>query len=386
MHSSRVKYELQEIEQIISSVARIRSAKRAGFEAIENNIQAELDRIRLTLINEIFGLCDERHLERYIQYHQRALIRLMDESVRCINTTESIVRKVYQQCYRMLADLLRFIEKHFAKYFDQNAKAPESYIAMVKNDMQAAIEVLDKDLLARDAGVEVTQAVLYALRRIADANHEVTYREVLYAKELEGELSALISNHSSGVNIDDELRSLMWYINNNSAFAFTCNTQHIDAVVNEAETRNEKIEKLSYFLKRVNQAQVKPGMGYNVYAMPLTDQLKAYIKEEIEHLQRIHHLAPSANTAHVFSSAKIQLEMSVAQAACLIRLLVDSKVIVNGNVTELLRFLAGCMVSKRVEAVSYDSLRAKYYNVEQSTRDAVKNNLLKMLTLIDKNY
>lgn len=388
MHPQRVKYELQEYERIIGSVAETGGKQRAGYAATGNSINAEVERIKQSFIHEIFGFGDERHLERYIQYHQRTLIRLMDETMRQRDTAGKIVRQAYARCYHGLEDLLVFIEKHFAKYFDQHAKAPEAYIAMVKNDIQSSMDVLHNGLLGRAACSCIADAVLHVFRRITedDPSHEITYRKVLYAKELQRELSKLISNPDSRADINDDLRNLMYYLNYNSVKAFTCHKQYIDLALSEAETRPEKIEKLSYLLKRVNQAQVKPGISYNFYALGLTAQVNGYILEELEHLQRVHNLIPGPHTpGGLFSTVKIHLEMSVAQVAYLIKLFIDARILVNKNLTELLRFISTFLISKKTEAISYDSLRAKYYNVEQTTKEAVKANLLRMLSLIDKN-
>lgn len=390
MYSKHVKYELQEFERIMGSVARISSndTDEIGCSAISDNLRAEGVRVKQVVINEVFGFQDEGHLERYIQYHQRAIIRLMDEAIRYRQALKISGKLLYQECYYQLEDLLAFIEKHFARYFDQNATAPETYVILMKKDIQESITTIFKALPARGADGDIVHTLLQPLRTFINDKPEAsrTYRQVLYAREIKHELLKLVWEPQPDVDINEHLQSLMYYLNYNSPQSVTCHTRYIDKLVSAAETRSEKIEKLSYLLKRVNQAQVKPGISYNVYALDLTTQLKRYIGEELEHLRRIRELAPEpAASGSVFSPLKIQVEMTVAQVACLIRLLIDSKIVVNKNVTELLRFVSGLLVSKKTDHISYDSLRAKYYNVEQSTKEAVKINLIKMLSLIDKN-
>lgn len=76
--------------------------------------------------------------------------------------------------------------------------------------------------------------------------------------------------------------------------------------------------------------------------------------------------------------------MSVAQAAYLVKVFIETKLILNHNITELLKFLSRFLITKRSESISYDSLRSKYYNVELTTRESVRSILLKMITIIDK--
>jgi hypothetical protein len=48
-------------------------------------------------------------------------------------------------------------------------------------------------------------------------------------------------------------------------------------------------------------------------------------------------------------------------------------VIVNSNYTELLKIVAQNFKTDRIENISEDSLRNKYYNVEKGTADKMKD-------------
>ena len=387
-----VKYELHQYEGFIGSVSHGTDRDKGGYgrdAALKEQIKTEVDRIKQTFIHEVFTFGDERHLERYIQYHQQSLIRLMDETVGLANTIAQ-KKKSYLLCYHGLEELLSFIEKYFLKYFDQDAKAPEAYITITKKDLLSNFDELRNSLADKSGDSRITDVMLYAIRKVIDDDQksEITYRKVMYAKALQKELSNLLSNSKQESDINEELRNLMYYFNYNSMKSFTYHTHYIDILLSQTESRTEMIEKLSYILKKINQVQIKPGIGYNMNAPTLKIQLNNYLIEEIEHLQRVHQLTSASGLKPLdalLSSVKIQLELSVAQIAYLIKVLIEVDIIVNRNVTELLRFLSRFLVSKKAETVSFDSLRAKYYNVEQGTQVAVRKLLLKMMAWIDKN-
>ena len=90
-------------------------------------------------------------------------------------------------------------------------------------------------------------------------------------------------------------------------------------------------------------------------------------------------LQQNEKTEPVFTS------LSVAQLAFLIKLLVDTGIINNKNQTELLKTISKTICTHRNEAISADSLRNKYYNVDKNTTDAVKNMLIDMVNK-SKNY
>ena len=394
MHPN-VKYELQELERLITSGEQLQEGSigkrtRKNEISLEDAVRREIDRIKQTFIHEVFGFGEERHLERYIQYHQRSLIRLMDEAVGMRKSIRKVDSELIQHCYRGLEELLYFIERHFAKYFDQDVKAPEAYLTIIRKDLQENSEKLQELLVKRAADPKITGIMFYALHKIMDGNsgRGITYRKVLYVKELQKELFNLMDSHDKKSDINEELRNIMYYLNYNSIRSFTYHTHYIDLLLGETETRAGMIEKLSYTLKTINQAPVKPGIGYDIQAPSLKSQMSSYIVEEIDHLQRVHQLdnpTGSRSFATLFSAFKVQFEMSVAQIAYLVKIFIEAKLILNQNTAELLRFLSRFLITRRSENISYDSLRSKYYNVESSTKESVKNILVKLARQIDKN-
>lgn len=380
-----IRYELEYFERLLSPVDR---EMTGPLSSSFDNLDQEVTRIKQTFVNEVFTFQDERHLERYIQYHQQALIMLMDETLKIINDDKDDLHKLYQSAYNCLDDLLTYIERHFSKYFDQDAKTPTAYVTIIKNDMRSSIADIDSKLQELNADQKLCDALLYALGKLAnsDPTKEVSYRKVLYTKEVQKELVRLLARVNNESDVDEDLRNVLYYLNYNSIKSFTYHTNQIDLLLSETDSRHDMIERLSFILKKINQAQVKPGIAYNNQAPSLKSQLTSYIIEEIEHLQRLQQLRQShlSKTGEVLSEFRIQIEMSVAQIAYLAKLLVESRVIGNRNVAALLRFFSKILVSKKVETISYDSLRSKYYNVEQGTRDAVRNILMRLAGAIDR--
>ncbi|HEY0654035.1 MAG TPA: hypothetical protein VGD65_12940, partial [Chryseosolibacter sp.] len=72
------------------------------------------------------------------------------------------------------------------------------------------------------------------------------------------------------------------------------------------------------------------------------------------------------------------------QLAYLAKVLMGSKVILNDNVTQVLQFLARHSTTKRSEAISYGSIRGKFYDTETSTKESLRQVLQKMIQHIDK--
>lgn len=363
-----VRYELEYLEKLLSSGS-------LGEVSIEQQFSAEVDRIKKSIINEVFTFEDERHLERYIQYHQQAIIRMLDSQ----STIPS----------KDLEDLLTFIERHFNKYFDQDAKAPDAYLNTIRKTTRINTKKIFKDLSDQNADIRLIEIVLQALNKINDRTSKlpVTYRKVIYAKEVQKELLKVIEFRTHDTPIDDELIKLIYYLNYNSTKSLVYHAHLVNQIVTTSDTSSEKIEKLSLLLKQINQAQVKPGIAYNPRAASIKDQAHNYISEEIEYLERVAVLNSNIVDAKDVrpNGYKVKMEVSVSQLSYLIKMFVASNIIQNTSINELLRFLSKIIVTKKSEGVSYDSLRAKYYNVESSTKLAIREMLSALIVLIDKD-
>lgn len=209
----------------------------------------------------------------------------------------------------------------------------------------------------------------------------------MFANEVRDELYRLLQRKTEKEDINEELRIVLYYLNYNSIKVFAYHARYFGELLTGEDSRTEKIEKLSFALKRINQAQVKPGIYYNRDSPSLKEQLCSYLTEEIEYLEKLQHLTnnPSVRLADLMLQGfKLKLDMSVSQLAFFIKIFIETQIIQNKNLTEVLRFLARYVITKRSESVSYDSLRAKYYNVESGTKEAVRNILFTMIRYVDR--
>lgn len=384
--SQNVKYELGEIERLIVDGESKYDVKRTSLSAFDEQLRLEVERIKNTLVHEVFTFEDERHLERYIQFHQTALIGLLDK-LNNLSQTKTAKADFFLLVYKHVDHLLRFIERHFAKYFDQDAKAPEGYLALAKKEAMDSIDLLSRSLADRAADEKLVFLLLQVLQNIADSKSDrgITFKQVLYAKEMRKELFRLIDRRPAG-DLNEDLRQIMYYLNYNSVKVITYHAHYISSLVEAAEARTEKIEKLSWVLKNISQAQVKPEIRYNPQAPSLKDQLAEFISVELEYQEKLQRLnaAPGQRPDAPLSGFKLKFEASLAQLAFLIRVFLETKLISNNNLTHILQFLAAFAITKRSENISFTSFRTKFYNVESGTKQSVRGMLTTMIHHIDR--
>jgi hypothetical protein len=386
--SSSVKYELQEIEKIISEGEGKSGMKESVVSEFSEKLGIEVERIKKILVHEVFSFEDERHLERYIQFHQIALIGLLDKLDHQCQDKPTGKQAFCKILYVHLDNLLRFVERHFAKYFDQDSKAPEGYLTLARRESRECIEKLTKILTEQKADGRLLSLMLHVLQNIVDSttDRKITFRRVMYAKEMQKELFQLTEEKALG-DINEELRQIMYYLNYNSVRVVTYHAHYVSSLLESTDTRMEKIERLSLMMKNIGQAQVKPGIKYNQKSPPLKDQLIEYISVEMEYQERLQRLnSPSPQRPDSpMSGFKLKFDASVSQLAYLIKIFIETKLIANSNLTHMLQFVTMFAHTRKSESISFSSFRTKFYNVESGTKESVRGMLTSMIHYIDKS-
>lgn len=209
--------------------------------------------------------------------------------------------------------------------------------------------------------------------------------EVDYVDRLTDDLLTLSTEPMTG--IDERVEELLWQYNFNSRAYFLHYIKRIGNKVQAEETLLGKLELLAFELKKVNQRVSEEGLRYTTTYSSLQDVVGSWLSEEIAFLRTKQQLTitfvhPDKALSQDF---KIALDLSIAQFSCLVRGLMEKKLILNTNITELAGFLSGVVITKRSENISVGSFRKKYYNVEEGTKKSVIDMLNKVIDWLLRN-
>lgn len=115
----------------------------------------------------------------------------------------------------------------------------------------------------------------------------------------------------------------------------------------------------------------------------IKEQTVDWILEEIAYLSKKKSLSlsPFSQPAPQASPIKIQTSLSVAQLSYFIRLLMKSQIIIHKNHSEVFRFIADHFVTPSTNQISADSVKSKFYNVEQGTMRNVRSYIIDLMNL-----
>jgi hypothetical protein len=394
-----LKYEIGKLESILVELQVVGQSNPALPELSEI-LKQETERIKLAWRDEVFSSSNENTVELYIQRHQIAIIELKDQILKLLNPeqTEELLKpteitdkiSALKVLYQSLYNLLSFIEKYFTKYFDLSAKVPDSYRNISERNFSERLPVLREKLKQKELSHDIIWSVTSCFSEFIESKEaKVSYRRIIYLKEMYRELDRLCSLEISGLELERQICTSMIYINFNSLKLLNHCTRVMKESFQSKETLNEQLEVLAHYLKRINQVHEKPGFSYKPSHKSIKSQLTDWVTQEIIFLERRHQLSFGFKTEQQEANTgtekfKIETSLSVAQTGYFLRILVNAGIIENGNTIELVQFIAKHISSKRAEEVSPGSLRKKFYEIDPATKVAVKKAIIKMLDQTDK--
>lgn len=394
-----MKYEIEILESVLADL-QLDGQSTTFFPKLAEVLKKEKERIKLAWREEVFSSSNESTVELYIQRHQVAIIDLNDQILKFLDSVEAeellkppeITDRVsaFKALYQTLHNLLSFIEKYFTKYFDLSAKVPDNYWNITARNFSEKLPLLKEKLKQK----RLTENLIWSVTSCFDEFIEskgamVSYRRVIYLKELCRELNSLCELKVDDQELEEQVCASMVYINFNSLKLFNHCAKTIKESFQQKQKLNEQLEVLAHYLKKINQVHEKPGFSYKPSHKSIKSQLSDWVTEEIIFLERKQQLSfgfkvEQSEIQIQEKSFKIQTDSSVAQVAYFIRILVDTGLIKNKNTVELIRFFAAHISSKRVQNIAKESFRRKFYEVEDSVKQLVKEDLIKMLDQIKK--
>ncbi len=365
---SQIRYQFAELERLAMSESQT-TAK----------LDQEIAAVRQKFPIPTFEMADELQVRQYVRLHQYSLVRLMDR----LNARST--RPRMNEAYQRLNDVLEFLATDFKEYFDLDSKAPDQEIKIAKRDAKKHVAKLTNSLTQRNIDRHLIEICIHSISRLEKdyRNSLTSFRRIAFTNEVQAMIYELADKNQT--NLEEQLESMLFYLNCNSIKVFLYQTQHLQGQLGVMDSNSDRLEKLAFALKKVNQVQVKQGVGYNIHGTSLKELVSSYLSEEMSYLERMISPPPTSSSDKVFQDFRLKVNLSVSQVAYVFRIFIENQFIQTKNQTELLKLLSRILVTKKAESVSFDSLRAKYYNIETGTKESVRDALSSLVRYVDKN-
>lgn len=357
-----------------------------------HSLKNENDKIKKINKETIFNFKSKERVEQYIHKKQYALENLANRLIRDINPINPT--DIYQispnydktDClkitYIYLEKLLRFIEKEFKNYLNVNIQIPYRSILVKEFEITDKLKELKSRLLASNINDQLLKLIYEPLLKISTINiqEKVTYYEFNYCSDF-----ILVLHYQIDFeNITESLiNDCLFELNFNSLQFFKFLTSQILEELELQENNIQKIDVLYRLLKNYNQKQSRNFFKYKANLPPLKEQIINWIEEEIEYLTKKIKLEANqlTNISNNEEKIKFLTSLSVAQLSYFFGLLMDAGIIKHKNQTDIFRFIADNFKTNNTDKISVDSIKAKYYNVESTTKNAVREKIIELLGL-----
>ena len=351
--------------------------------------QIEANQIKEFLYDEMHRIPEPDEAAYFISKHHSRLIYLSDKLLVYIeqNTSrqgeipENLV-SVQKAIFLVVNDLLHFIWKHYAKYCDKDQKIPENYrIFLCREFAEKSTKIFE---YANRNTAELLNIALWPLKKvIAKPRIKLTFRAAFYLTDLLQGVMEYSSNKDENTEIFSLLKCLVYY-NYNSIHFKNYFITYLRQELAKIDSLIGQMERLSWFIKTLNQTPVKPNIAFNLKQTGIKEFLIEWLLEELSYRETKANLArlPIPGEAGLDQNYKVETSLSVPQVACLIRLLVETGIIKNKNKTELIKFYAQYTQTKRQENITFHSFKSKFYNIEESSKQTVKELIIRFLNEI----
>lgn len=388
-----MKYALERVDNLVLRTlhpSKIATGKLTVTEIKEIYAftAAEHDYIIDQLKKDFFSLKEEKQLELYVQRYQSSIIHLADKLVHYIDeVNDASIQKLYKDLLNILESLLVFIENYFSKYFDLNAKIPESYRMLRHKEFQS--DLLQVKMHARKFLHYPTLADIilesYNIYSLENKQKSITFRQLIYHKKLLTEIVKVLVNKKNKFQEEQLIKLLQYFNFNHNRFVYIL-TAKIALLVNELLSPSAKLDNLYLQVKYYNQLQTKPQYRLHPQHPDLRECCLNWLQEEIYFIEKKMQpifIMPQVPQKEV---ALIETSLSVPQLALFIKLLIDTGIIKNQSYRNLTQMTAQYFKTKNAVNISSESLRLKAYAPDNSTKRMVKDTLLMLLNQVTKNF
>lgn len=362
----------------------------ANVTTVIEEVNQEVTRIIRAMKKDIAAMPKQGHAKRYLRQHRMGVITLMNNlEARFAASGDSMYsapqRDLFEKVYDGIARLKTGIDTAFTHASDI--------------DMIIPVREFEHELKTINENVKLFHELM-SIRNLDDAwrrvlNEPVTYfdracktkcitrRIIVFMDRYLLEFMNVIDENNNGSNQNMRFVDFVIDVNLNTTASLYSAIEVIRKNEKEMDSTQGRIEYLLTLAKRINAKAVRSDVSFNVSMPPLGDQILEWLERELFYLREKINIKSERKVSES-GDFSLLINLSVSQLACLVRGLIDAKIIMNNNISEVIRFLSQFVKTKRAEQISAESFRIKYYNIEESTRTTVDETLRKIIQTLRK--
>ncbi len=340
-----LKYELQILDDLVKD---------------NNDSNKEVALVIENLKKNCFSINTEEGTKLYIRNHQYELNH----------------KKEIDSIYGKSDAILHFLEVVFNNYLDEKLpisdmgkhKLALKYANIIESTFPIVKSKLNKNLL--NIVSPLFEFNVYKNTTICTSRF---YSE--FWENWKQDFNILVSSN------DFEITFIKFLIANNfnSRYLFDHLTSLIMNQLIEEFNPFQQEEILDDYFQIYNNIPVRKGYLFTIDYPEIKPLLVEWLKQELKKCRKKQENFNPQQTNFIKQDAiKIETSLSVGQIAFLFKILVENGIFSNKSHSNIIHFISENFTTKKSESISFSSLKNKFYNIDDSTKNHVKGLLFKM--------
>ncbi len=387
-----MKYNLQKFDEVI---AEILSEKENQFgsdaELFSLNDQLKIENIQIErkIRETVFRLKSNSKIEHYIHKQQLALENLIAFVRREINpgrrkelyeiSEQNNQKDKLKIVYIKLEKLQIFLEDDFAIYLSADRIVPFRSFSKKRKSNKLKIDGIRKSKTSAQLSLELMEII--CRQNNLNYGYGITYHKFRYNNKFISELSLHLSKHK-GIIYDDAIILFLLEMNYNTKSFFKFLMNQINGDLDKFQTAKEKFDFLTQIVKTYKQIDIYGKTAYKRKRIHICKQILNWLEQEIKFLSRNQVLLASDSQFDNRSSKyKLKVNMSVAQLSCFFCFLCKIGILKPKSNEHLFSFLSENFETNHTENISLNSISNKFYNIDDTSKDAVRNIIIRLLNI-----
>ncbi|MNF69424.1 hypothetical protein D3C84_513070 [compost metagenome] len=375
----------------------INSISQTELSLISENISKESQKIQIRLKNEVFSLRKKRQIRLLVRKYHSTLIFLLDtiiENQKNDAFQDPDLSAIIDTIINSLDELLSFVETRFSTYLSLDERVPITYLMVSRKELELKLDKLKRKKISNEIHrnvMEIVLAVLYKLVK-SDRGYKITYRQILYQKELLKNMDDF-NDFESSLSIYSSFDVLLIRLNFNCIDYVNYLISRIMDTINSEATIEERRSKLLWHFKEFSQLYSNEKVMFEPSQQNIKDVLNNWFKHEIGYLETGMQFSPKAlpdyvsklRVEAVVEENKIECILSTDQMGLILRATDESRIIKARSMSQIFKTIVPHLSTPFKKDLSYQSVRSKSYNAEERDKEIAIQTLEKIIKKI-KTY
>lgn len=390
------KYPLEWLDALILQHFNPRKAdmkilSETDMRLISETVVKESNRIQVHIKNEIFALRKKREIRLQIRKYHSNLIFLLDNMIEHNKSKEFQIpgmSKIAELIIRILDELLSFIENRFSMYLGLDERVPITYLAVSRNELQFKLKKLKSIKLNSEEDKITLGIIVNELSNSGNltTNSKVTFRQIIYERVLLKHMEHL-DNLRESATIFSALDTVLIAINFNSSKYIHALIDRFLNMINKIGTPSQKLSLVSLYFKEYNQLNSNEKITWNASQQNIKTVLDNWFKHEIAYLERQMELTADPNLKVTAKNekpeTKLQCDLSADQIGLILRAADEARIVKSRSMSLVFQTIVPYLSTAFKTELSYQSVRSKSYNAEESDKNVAIKTLEKIIKKIE---